>query len=654
MVSLTPALEDSNQTHDPHERDVITVAGVSDSPTTPAVPELGARDQNIDSSCEAANTAHTAKPSAYSRLVLDNWVCETVAMVFSNGCVVAIAFTVGYHNSDPIPTLPSGVTLNALISVLSTAARAALFFVVSSSIGQLKWCWLIRRDRRLQDIQVMDEASRGPLGAIWVLVRWTGGPLATLGATITICMIAFSPFLQQLVAYPTDFAEQSSPEATVPRAVNSPLLWWDVTNVSYHNRLVEGGDGLGNLLQAYDAFGPQVFTPVTRCPTTQCTWTGYKSVGWCSKCRKTSGRLIDCVAKDHLTDPASNASEYLTSRHFCQITVGNPETPSVSAPYLMQQSRVPTDLRTISLTYWTDHVWAVNVSTFVADDHTVIERPIITFTHAVTSPVENVFQDLYNSDQPALRIDHINQCVLTLCERTYNAETKDGITDWKVTFTDYGKRFRSGSCWRPEDSADDVVLTSTDEGRTCINETERASCPVGTYHAWMKQIGMVDTTRNWLYNFTHSYQGPDDSSSQLDRDPRSYLKGLATSLTNYGTSLSNLSAVGKAFLPVVTVHVRWQWISLPALLELASVILFLSTIIYSRRIGVPIWKSSLLAISYHQVEDLREDRAIFRLSEMDKASNDASVQISRSGDAQGFMLRRVRDGGALREGRDQE
>jgi hypothetical protein len=170
----------------------------------------------------------------------------------------------------------------------------------------------------------------------------------------------------------------------------------------------------------------------------------------------------------------------------------------------------------------------------------------------------------------------------------------------------------------------------------------------------MKQIGMVDTTRNWLYNFTHSYQGPDDSSSQLDRDPRSYLKGLATSLTNYGTSLSNLSAVGKAFLPVVTVHVRWQWISLPALLELASVILFLSTIIYSRRIGVPIWKSSLLAISYHQVEDLREDRAIFRLSEMDKASNDASVQISRSGDAQGFMLRRVRDGGALREGRDQE
>jgi hypothetical protein len=90
--------------------------------------------------------------------------------------------------------------------------------------------------------------------------------------------------------------------------------------------------------------------------------------------------------------------------------------------------------------------------------------------------------------------------------------------------------------------------------------------------------------------------------------------------------------------------VRWQWIALPALLELGGVVLLLSTILYSRHVKVPIWKSSLLAIYYHQVEDLRESRAIFLLSEMDKASNNASVQISRTGDDRGFMLRRVRDG----------
>jgi hypothetical protein len=89
-------------------------------------------------------------------------------------------------------------------------------------------------------------------------------------------------------------------------------------------------------------------------------------------------------------------------------------------------------------------------------------------------------------------------------------------------------------------------------------------------------------------------------------------------------------------------------------LELASAILFLSTVFYSRHLRVLIWKSSLLAIYYHQIEDLQEGRASLLLSDMDKASNDASVQIFRSGDARRFMLRRVRDGGGPRDGRDQE
>ena len=53
-------------------------------------------------------------------------------MVFSIGCIVAIAFTVGNYDGEPIPSLSLDVTLNTVISVLSTAA---LIFVVSPSIG---------------------------------------------------------------------------------------------------------------------------------------------------------------------------------------------------------------------------------------------------------------------------------------------------------------------------------------------------------------------------------------------------------------------------------------------------------------------------------------------------------------------------------------
>jgi len=129
----------------------------------------------------------------------------------------------------------------------------------------------------------------------------------------------------------------------------------------------------------------------------------------------------------------------------------------------------------------------------------------------------------------------------------------------------------------------------------------------------------------------------------------SELADLATSLTNYGTISSNQNAIGKALSPIVTVRARWQWITLPALLQLASAALFFSTVLYSRYTRVPIWKSSLLAIYYHQIDGLQENKASLLLSDMDKASNDASVQISRSGDDRGFVVRRIRDEGASRD-----
>lgn len=119
------------------------------------------------------------------------------------------------------------------------------------------------------------------------------------------------------------------------------------------------------------------------------------------------------------------------------------------------------------------------------------------------------------------------------------------------------------------------------------------------------------------------------------------LENIAAALTSYGLSTSNLTVPGKAFLPQSYVRVRWQWIALPALLELASLVLFLSTVVYSRRIGVPIWKSSLLAVCYHDIKELRETERLSLLSDIDKASSSTSVQFFRDQDEPGFLLRRV-------------
>lgn len=67
-----------------------------------------------------------------------------------------------------------GVTLNAIVSVLSVTMKAALAYTVSECIGQWKWNLFSRENRPLIDFERIDQASRGPLGSIRVICK-TGG-----------------------------------------------------------------------------------------------------------------------------------------------------------------------------------------------------------------------------------------------------------------------------------------------------------------------------------------------------------------------------------------------------------------------------------------------------------------------------------------------
>jgi len=187
------------------------------------------------------------------------------------------------------------VTLNTVIAVLSTTARSGMIFVVSATMGQLKWCWLGQTRRRLVDMQVMDDASRGPLGAARVLASLTGGTMATLGAVTTVLMVAFSPFLQQLLTYPLHEVEQTHLSVWAPRNLN-------------YTSFFANGDASLDLFKAIEAglwSEPKLLEPT--CPTTRCEWDNFKSVGWCSKCTDLtdSAVLSDCNIMQSLQNTSS-------------------------------------------------------------------------------------------------------------------------------------------------------------------------------------------------------------------------------------------------------------------------------------------------------------------------------------------------------------
>jgi hypothetical protein len=360
-------------------------------------------------------------------------------------------------------------------------------------------------------------------------------------------------------------------------------------------------------------------SPSTICPRpATCRWEDYKSIGWCSKCRNTTGYLSDCIVKDHRSD------DLLETQSFCQLVVDTSETEPTRQHELIRQTMRSDYGSKVQLNYDAVHLWVANISTFVADDNAVIKEPIVMYTHAAISHVEDVFRDLYHSGQPALQIYHISECVLTLCERKYDITVKDGVTSSDLISIDYGRLSQFGSCWQPKQSAEDVVLTSPDGGHTRINQTERAFCPVDTYYD-IFTTKLDNSTYTWHYNLTHLYQQrgdpPPAPAEYFDRVAADF----ATTLTDYGLNMSNRNAVGMAYLPEAKVLVRWQWIALPVLLQLATVVMFVSTAVYSCHVKVPIWKSLLLAICYHDIEDLQETRAVSLLSQMDKASGTASV-----------------------------
>ena len=67
------------------------------------------------------------------------------------------------------------INLNAVLSLLGLVIKSSLMLAVVECISQLKWTWFAGKEHQpLEDLHTFDNASRGPMGALQLLLKKPG------------------------------------------------------------------------------------------------------------------------------------------------------------------------------------------------------------------------------------------------------------------------------------------------------------------------------------------------------------------------------------------------------------------------------------------------------------------------------------------------
>ena len=165
---------------------------------------------------------------ALSDVSFDWWLLELSAVCLSVGSTAAVVGVVTQFHNRPLEDWPYRLTINTLVSFLISLSEGAMLLVVASALSPVKWLWFYgSKARSLNDIQVIDSATRGHLGALQLIWHTPRLGLATCSALIIILSFGMDPFTQQILSFP----QRHVPEWTA--SVGYALHYLPTTTIHY-------------------------------------------------------------------------------------------------------------------------------------------------------------------------------------------------------------------------------------------------------------------------------------------------------------------------------------------------------------------------------------------------------------------------------------
>ncbi|CZR69271.1 uncharacterized protein PAC_19171 [Phialocephala subalpina] len=206
----------------------------------------------------------------------------------------------GISNQKKVPEWAYELSLNTVVSVLTTLTELALMKPVSECIGQLKWMWFCGKAKKLVQFGAFDEASRGAWGSFTFFFKLPIFKLAGACALITVIATAASPVTQQVVSYPTlpicvDTAVAARADSYLADSISENPL-----QISARNDDITASmrDAVNAGLYADSSSPLALLEP--QCATRNCTWEIFHSLSVCSQTVDISDHIANTTNEPNL------------------------------------------------------------------------------------------------------------------------------------------------------------------------------------------------------------------------------------------------------------------------------------------------------------------------------------------------------------------
>lgn len=529
-----------------------------------------------------------------------------------------------------------------MVSIFITLSKSAMMTAITGAIAQSTWMQIEQTLTPLMRVEEIQEAGRGPWGSIKLLTAMVKGKrfnrIAIVCAVIPVATLALDPFAKQVMSFPS----RTVPAQDGKAIFRSTQIWRDLDITSVQGAI------LGGIYR-----NPQI-TNYT-CTESSCSWPTITTLGVCSTCKDlTSEADVQCSTTPGPMTP-SKFDPWSFETTSCNYTVGG----NMTIPVYMQTMSFPggegqqaehssqwTKIKLLPQEGYKNYSAKNTLGEMISPDVNYWFTTVLsysTFFDSRTYPLPKV--------TPALLAPQIMDCGLHPCGQAWSSPSvangtmaNGGVPSssalLRLQFNDAGLDRFYATPNRSDYS--DVVRVVEDD------KTGEGSDPFpgnGTFTVSRTVANNLTDLMTQMYratslagneNFGDAFPevaegmyGLTDALFDVNVDDKSAAAGAAATakgspitsfaraargLSEYVRNNNNLDSTdeglseedrgswnGKAWRQEMYIEVRWVFLTLPLVVLVATLALLCAAVWRSWGKGARVWKSSSLALLFHDI-----------------------------------------------------